>query len=137
MNKDNGDRSAPKQESFTEQEAHTWAWDHAYTRKGKPVLPGYNLQRAFVQGAGYSKGKGRASLKNIAAAVLQVKEFDVALTSPDPVIDKRCAVIPATRGRILTHRLQIPLPWKAEFTIHFDDRFLSEKQVRQIVDDTG
>lgn len=99
-------------------------------------VPGPALQRAFVSGASYSKGKGRGNLSRSAAACLLVSPERVSLGTKDYEIDTRPVVVPATKGRILRHRPRLD-KWKCEFQIDFDENLLTENQVRRIVDDTG
>jgi len=138
MSKDDGSRKGEKAEAFTEEEAWVFARNHAYLdAKGAPVLPGPNLQRALIQGAAYSKGKGRSSLKKSAAAGIQVAEFELPIMSPAPELDRRTAVIPATRGRVLVYRLRVPLPWTVQATVHWDDELIAETELATILKNTG
>ncbi len=102
---------------------------------GMLYIPGTNLQRAFISGAAYSKGKGRASLAKIAAACLFVTPEIVSLNTKDYIIDSRAAVNPVTKGRIIVNRPRID-DWEITFNLEYDDILLSESQVRTIVDDT-
>ncbi len=98
-------------------------------------IPGINLQRAFVSGATYSKGKGRASLQKPTAACLQVTPERVSLGTKEYSVDSRPVVIPATKGRIMRHRPRLN-DWEISFAIEFDDTLLTVVQLRRIVDDT-
>lgn len=99
-------------------------------------LPGIALQRALVSAAGYSKGKGRSSLvKQTAACVLVSPEW-IGLTVKEYAIDARPVVIPATKGRIIRYRPRLD-SWECSFSIEFDETLLSEKQLREIVDNCG
>lgn len=51
-------------------------------------------------------------------------------------IDSRPVVIAATKGRILRHRPRFE-KWDLTFVIEWDLELLSEKEIRQIVDDAG
>jgi len=103
---------------------------------GELYLPGTSLQRALVEGATYSKGKGRASLTKVAAACLFVSPEYISLGTNTFTVDARPVVVPATRGRIVRYRPRLD-KWEASFTLEFDETLLTEKQCRQIVDDTG
>lgn len=99
-------------------------------------IPGIAIQRAFVSGATFSKGKGRATLqKPVAACVLIIPER-CSLGVRDFVIDARPVVIPATKGRVVRYRPRLEA-WTAEFEIEFDDTLLKESELRRVVDDTG
>lgn len=103
---------------------------------GKLFVPGVNVQRCLVSAARYSKGKGRASLeKNVAACVLVTPER-LLLNQDQYAVDSRPVVIQATKGRILRHRPRFD-KWELEFEIEWDLELLSEKEIRQIVDDAG
>ena len=106
------------------------------TNEGELYIPGLAVQRALVQGATYSKGKGRASLQKVAAACLQVEPEYLILDNQEYVVDSRPVVVPATKGRILRHRPRID-SWSVKFDASWDNMLLAEQQVRRIVDDTG
>jgi len=103
---------------------------------GMLYIPGIAIQRAFIGAAAYSKGKGRASLQKQAAASLFIFPERVSLGVKKYVLDSRAVVIPATRGRVIRHRPRLD-EWKAKFEIEYDESLLTERQVRQIVDDAG
>jgi hypothetical protein len=103
-------------------------------------IPGINIQRSLIAGSAYSKGKGRASLQKQAAACLVVSPERVPFTfNGKPLktyeIDSRPVVIKATGGRIMRHRPRLD-EWEAQFEIEYDDSLLTEKQLRQIVEDS-
>lgn len=103
---------------------------------GELFIPSIAIQRALVQGAAYSKGKGRGSLKKQAAACILVFPEHVLLGTQEYVIDSRAVVVPATRGRIMRHRPRFD-EWSVAFEVEYDDVLISEKQLRQIIDDAG
>lgn len=104
---------------------------------GELYVPSTALQRAFVNGATYSKGKGRGSLqKNAAACLLVGPQERLSLGTKSYAIDSRPVVVPATKGRVLRHRPRIA-DWTLTFTVDFDETLLTEQQVRRIMDDTG
>jgi len=103
---------------------------------GELYIPGVNIQRALVAAAGFSKGKGRASLAKEAAACLLVNEAQCGLGVKGYVLDSRPCVIAATKGRILRHRPRLD-DWECTFSLSYDETLLSEAQVRRIVDDCG
>jgi len=103
---------------------------------GNLCIPGEAVQRAFVAGATYSKGKGRASLQKQAAACLLVSPTYLDLGVKDYMIDSRKVRIPSTKGSVVRHRPRLD-EWEITFTIEWDETLLSEVQVRRIVDDTG
>lgn len=99
-------------------------------------IPGPNLQRAFVSGASYSKGKGRGNLSRVAAACLIVSPERISLNTKTFVVDSRPIVVPATKGRVLRHRPRLD-SWECIFQLEYDENLMTENQVRRIVDDTG
>ena len=105
--------------------------------EGQLFVPGVALQRCLVNGAGYSKGKGRASLQKVAAACLEVSPERILLGKDKwDEIDTRPVVVPATKGRVLRHRPRFN-QWELSFTLQYDPTLLTEDQVRTIVDDSG
>lgn len=103
---------------------------------GELCIPGLCLQRALVQGATYSKGKGRASLQKQTAACLMVDPEYLLLGCKEFVVDSRAVVIKPTQGRIIRHRARLE-KWEVTFTVSWDPILLKESEVRKITDDTG
>jgi hypothetical protein len=99
-------------------------------------VPGLAIQRSFIAAAAFSKGKGRASLQKQAAACLFVFPDRVPLGVKDYALDARPIVVPATRGRVIRYRPRLDA-WAIAFEIEYDESLLTERQVRQIVDDAG
>lgn len=100
-------------------------------------VPATAVQRCLINGATYSKGKGRGSLqKNAAACLLIGPEERLSLGIDTYVVDARPIVVPATKGRVMRYRPKVD-PWTLAFTIDFDETLLTEPQVRRIVDDSG
>ena len=99
-------------------------------------VPGLAIQRAMVSGATYSKGKGRSSLQKVVAACVLVSPERISLGVKSFTIDSRPVVVPATRGRIMRHRPRLD-SWQVSFEVEYDPDMLTEKQLRQVVDDTG
>lgn len=108
-----------------------------HTPMGELFVPGVNLQRALIAGATFSKGKGRASLQKPVAACVFVSPEYMIIDPQKYNIDSRAVVIKATGGRIVRHRPRFEMGWTLSFTLEYDDTLLTEKQLRQVVDDTG
>lgn len=106
------------------------------TPEGELYLPGIALQRALIDGAAYSKGKGRASLQKPVAACVSVSPEYLLLGVTDYAIDARSVVVPATRGRIVRFRPRLD-KWEVTFDLEYDDGLLKVTEVRRVVDDTG
>jgi len=104
--------------------------------EGELFVPALNVQRMLVAAAAFSKGKGRASLSKIVAAVVSVNPSRLILTPQKYVVDSRRVVVPATKGSVIRHRPCFE-EWSLEFEIAYDAFELTEGQVRQVVDDAG
>ena len=106
------------------------------TEDGQLYVPGLAIQRALVQGATFSKGRGRASLqKEVCACVMVTPEYCI-LDNQAYAVDSRPVVVPATKGRVLRHRPRLD-GWQVSFSVEYDDALLTETQLRKIFDDTG
>lgn len=104
--------------------------------QGKIYIPGIAVQRCLVGAAAYSKGKGRASLqKQVAACVVVSPEYCI-IHPQDYVVDSRPIVVPATKGRVIRHRPKFET-WEISFSVVYDTALISEKELRQVVDDAG
>jgi len=103
---------------------------------GRLYIPGVAIQRALVNAAAYSKGKGRASLQKQTAACLFVAPERVDLGVTDFVVDARPVVMPSTKGRVLRYRPRLD-SWACQFEITWDGTLLREAEVRKILDDAG
>jgi len=93
------------------------------------------VHRAMINGATYSKGKGRSSLKRLVAACVMITPAIILLGVKKYVVDSQRVVVPATKGAIIRHRPRLD-DWTAKFQITYDDILLSALQVRKVVDDT-
>lgn len=102
---------------------------------GNLYVPAVAVQRTFINGAAFSKGKGRSSLQKTAAACMMVTPEYLDLKTKTYVIDSRPIVNPTTKGRIIRHRPRLD-EWKIELELEFDPTLLSDEQVRTIVDDS-
>jgi len=103
---------------------------------GGLYVPGIAIQRAIISGATYSKGKGRASLQKVVAACVLISPERIPLGTKEFAIDARPVVVPATRGRIMRYRPRRD-EWQIMFEVEYDPNMLTEKQLRQVIDDTG
>ena len=99
-------------------------------------IPCIAVQRALVNAAMFSKGKGRASLQKPVAACVMVSPVKLFLGVKKYVIDSQRVVIPATKGSVIRHRPRLDM-WQVAFDLEYDDTLLTEEQMRTIVDDTG
>lgn len=99
-------------------------------------IPGPAVQQALVAAATYSKGKGRGSLQKITAASVFVLDGILNLGTKKYEVDSRAVVVPATGGRVVRHRPLIKT-WEASFELMYDEKLLSEAQIKKIVEEAG
>jgi hypothetical protein len=99
-------------------------------------IPGPAVQQALVAAATYSKGKGRGSLQKVVAASVFVLDGTLTLGTKKYEIDSRAVVVPATGGRVVRHRPVI-LSWATKFELMYDEKLLSEVQIRKVVEEAG
>lgn len=125
-----------KKEAVVQAEYAAYRIPEGQHNAGELYIPGIAIQRALVNGASYSKGKGRASLvKQVAACVLITPEY-CSIGTKNFEVDSRPVRIAATKGTVVRHRPRIN-DWSVSFTIEYDDTLLKATEVRRIVDDTG
>jgi len=105
-------------------------------KSGELFIPGVAIQRALVNAAVFSKGKGRSSLQKTAAACMMVSPEEVGLGTDKYVVDSRPVVMPSTKGRVVRHRPKLE-KWKCSFEVEWDEELLNEEQVKKIVEDMG
>lgn len=107
---------------------------------GKPMIPQPNLLRSIVDGGKFHKaGKKQITTKteSLLYACTDIEGSEISIDHTQPwKVDTRAVRIPSTGGRILAHRPMFD-DWKLTFTIKYDDSFINEKLLRQIVDDAG
>ena len=103
---------------------------------GKLYIPGIAIQRGLIAGAGFEKGKGRATLAKPVAACTLVTPERVSLGITEFKIDSRPVVMPATRGRVIRHRARVD-EWEVSFAIEFDPELITAIQMRACLDNLG
>jgi len=106
------------------------------TPDGELYIPAEALRQALIRAAVYSKGKGRASLQKPVAACIAIEPEYLILDPQEYTIDSRSVVVPSTKGRVVRHRPRFD-EWRIEATIQYDPALVTEKQLRQIIDDAG
>jgi len=106
------------------------------TPAGALYVPGEALRQALIRAAVYSKGKGRASLQKPLAACVTVEPEYLELGTDEYTIDSRSVVMPSTKGRVMRYRPRFD-EWNIQATIGFDPALVTEKQLREIVDNAG
>ena len=103
---------------------------------GMLYIPAVALQRGLINGATFSKGKGRATLQKPVAASVLVAPERLDLKVKTYRVDTRPVVMPSTRGRVLRHRPRLD-QWEVSCEIQYDENLITETQLRRVVDDTG
>lgn len=106
---------------------------------GKPVLPGPNLMRAFVDAGSFIKaGKSKLSTQrtSLVPAGLSIVEIELPLLPGRWETDSRSVVIPSTGGRIMCHRPRFD-EWRLALTLDVDETLFSEAVARELVDLAG
>lgn len=126
-----GEPPKPPEKMSPEEEADWGAYRNA---DKKFVVPAHCVQGSFVRGGSFSKGKGRASLSALVGSTVSVTPADLIIDNQKPAIDTRIVKNPVTKGRHPRSRYRFD-EWSITFTVTWDERWLTEKQVRQVVDD--
>lgn len=126
-----GDRGTPKEQA----DAHRYI-----DGQGKSIVPAPALFSCIIAAGKFFKN-GRSKITTQATslipACLQLNEPYYALKAPDGwTVDTRPVRIPATGGRILRHRPCFN-PWGVAFTVDLDEKEMSSKLLREIVDAAG
>jgi hypothetical protein len=108
--------------------------------KGEISIPQPNLLRCFADGGYFHKiGKKQVTTKESSQmfACFDIVGVTIPLKHKQPwKVDTRPVVIPATKGRILTHRPMFD-DWSLEFDCELDTSIIGPKLLRLIIDDAG
>lgn len=106
----------------------------------EPMIPQPNLLRCLVDGGKFHKvGKSQLTTQtgSMLFACLFIEATEIPIEHRQPwKVDTRAVVIPATKGRILTHRPMFD-DWRLAFEVQLDTSLCSAKLLRQVVDDAG
>lgn len=104
------------------------------------IVPSPNLLRSFYDGGAFHKiGKKQITTKreSMLCSCLFINQTELLIESKEGWrVDTRAVVIPATQGRIMTHRPMFD-DWALEFQVTLDERIIGPKLLRQIIDDAG
>ena len=107
---------------------------------GNPCIPQPNLLRCLVDGGQFHKvGKSQITTtkKSMMFSCVDIPAAEIDIIHKQPwKVDTRAVRIPATGGRILAHRPMFD-DWALSFTLELDTTIMSERLLRQIVDDAG
>lgn len=114
---------------------------------GKPMLPGPNVFRGFVDAGQFHKiGKRQLTTgkSSLVPAGLQLVEVECPIEDPFSrksaaaawEVDARSVVIPATGGRVMCYRPRFDV-WRISFTLDIDTRMFDEALIRTLADDLG
>lgn len=105
-----------------------------------PVIPQPNLVRCIADGGKFFKnGKKQITTKSesLLYSCFDIQGAEIPISHQEPWrVDTRAVRIPATGGRILTHR---PLfdDWALSFTAELDAEMLAPTLLRDIIDAAG
>jgi hypothetical protein len=108
--------------------------------EGELVIPQPNLLRCLVEGGRFHKvGKSQVTTQksSMLFSCVDVEGATIPIIHEQPWrVDTRPVRIPSTGGRILSHR---PLfdDWRLDFVLDLDISIMSQKLMRQIIDDAG
>lgn len=107
---------------------------------GQLIMPQPNLLRCLVEGGRFHKaGKSQITTdrKSALYSCADVVGSEILIQHNEPWrVDTRPVRIPATGGRILTHRPMFD-DWRLDFEVELDTSIIGVKLFRQIVDDAG
>ena len=107
---------------------------------GEPGIPGPNILRCLIDAGTYLKvGRSKVSTQKtslVPAAVMLEEPFVPIQTESGWKVDTRPVRIPATGGRILRHRACFD-DWRIAFTVILDEKIITEKLFRELVDIAG
>lgn len=107
--------------------------------KGNLYIPGPNIFACLIQAGKYHRnGKSKVTTmkSSLVPAGMAIVELVCPLGTKDFEVDSRSVVIPATGGRIMSHRPRLD-QWSLSFILEVDETMFSPEFVRQIVDDAG
>lgn len=126
-----GDRGSPKEQA--EKKLYIGA-------DGKPMIPQPNILRCVIDGGAFFKA-GRVKVttqkSSLIPACLGIQGIELPLSSKSGWrVDERPVRIPSTGGRILAYR-PIFDDWNVKFTIELDEKEMTAKLVREILDKAG
>lgn len=107
---------------------------------GKICIPQPNILRCIVMGGIHHKiGKKQVTTRDssLVYSCLDIRGAMLPLRYKEPwVVDTRPVVIPATKGRILTHRPMFH-DWGLDFEMELQTEIIGVNFMRKIVDDAG
>lgn len=106
---------------------------------GRPVLPGPNLYRSFIDAGRFHKaGKEKITTmkSSLVPAAMWMKEVELLLLAEGWEVDCRTVVNPATGGRMVAYRPRFDR-WSLGFTLDVDEKMFGQSLVRSLVDDAG
>lgn len=108
--------------------------------KGNPIIPQPNLFRCIIDAGKYFKlGKVKVTTvrSSVIPACISIDELYFPIKHKEPwTVDTRPVRIPATGGRILTHRPCFN-DWSLSFDVELDESEMSESFFREIIDAAG
>lgn len=131
-----GDKGTPRQQAEPKRYADG---------DGRLYIPGPNIFAALVAAGTFHKaGKSKLTTMktSLIPAGIMVDDIVCLIHDGDGVpltgweVDSRSVVIPATGGRVMSHRPRVDR-WAATFTLDVDGSMFAPNLVRAVVDDAG
>jgi len=101
---------------------------------GELYVPMEAVFRMMVTAAGAHK-IGRRSLKSYLAGGIRIEPEQIPLEPNEYEVDLRAVVI--QKARVIRARAKVPAPWKAQFTIIYDDTILAPGSLEPVLVDAG
>lgn len=125
-----GDRGTPREQAERK----------LYVHNGQIGIPQPNVFRCLIDAGQYFKlGRSKVTTQrsSIIPACVDIEGVFLPLRHEAPWdVDTRPVVIPATRGRILTHRPMFE-KWGLDLSVELDTTILGVKIFRELVDAAG
>lgn len=107
---------------------------------GEHIIPQPNILKCIVEGGKFHKaGKKQITTQkeSLLYACADIQDIEIKIQHKQPwKVHTAPIVNPATGGRRNCHRPMFD-DWKLTFTLTYDETFINEKLIRQIVDDAG
>jgi len=126
-----GDKGTPKEQA----EARLYIG-----HDDKPMIPQPNLFRCIIDaGKFFKNGKSKVTTmkSSLIPACVEIPGLEIAIEHAEPwTVDTRAVRIPATGGRILSHRPCFH-DWRLSFTLNCDTDIISVRLLRDIIDAAG
>lgn len=126
-----GSPPIPVEKMTHEQEAE---WGAYKSVDGKFCVPSGCVHRSMTEAGKFSKGKGKGNLSALVGSTVSISPAELIVSNQKPSVDVRIVKNPVTKGRHPRARYRFDT-WEISFSVTWDERYLTEPQVRKVVDD--